>query len=122
MSKNLRNISVDGDKYIWVLPGNEAYSLGKRISVTLEGTSFSRLYIDPYSHELEIRPGSIMQAVRTARDRGWAPERNSGDMHLRINDCGQFERSYKCKQSDSKTAAPSSLWFSCRCCRRYVAL
>jgi hypothetical protein len=26
----------------------------------------------------------------------------------------------KCKQADSKTAAPSSLWFCCRCCWRYV--
>jgi len=115
MSKNLRSISIDGNKYIWVLPGNEAYSSGKRISITLEGTNFSRLYLDPYSHELEIRPGSITQAVRTARKLGWAPERNSGDMHLHVNDGGEFERSdiYKGRQWDKKTAA--SLWFSRPC-------
>lgn len=80
--KSKRKIEVDGDLYIWTLKGNEVYSSNKWIVVTLHGTSHSRLYIDPYEHDFEIKPSSIANAIRTARKMGWVPEKNSGEMRV----------------------------------------
>jgi hypothetical protein len=80
--KSKRKIEVDGERYIWTLKGNEVYSSNRWIVVTLHDTGHSRLYIDPYDHDFEIKPSSIAMAIRTARQMGWAPEKNSGDMRV----------------------------------------
>ena len=80
--KSKRKIEVDGEFYIWALEGNEVYSSNRWIIITLFGTSHSRLYIDPYEHDFEIKPSSIAMAIRTAREMGWVPEKNSGEMRV----------------------------------------
>lgn len=87
--KTKRVIEVDALRYIWVLDGNEIYTEGRSIRVTLEGTTSSRLYINPYHHDLEIRPATIRTAINAARQLGWKPEANSGDFRLNFED-GQF--------------------------------
>ncbi len=89
--KSKRKIDVDGRSYLWVLEGNEAFSPDRWIIVTLSGTSCSRLYLEPYDHDLEIRPASIAGAIKSARTMGWEPENNSGEIRLRFRQ-GRFER------------------------------
>jgi hypothetical protein len=87
--KTKRIIDVGGHRYIWVLDGNEVYSEGRFIRVTREGAASSRLYINPYHHDLEIRPATIRAAINAAREMGWKPEENSGDFRLKFDD-GRF--------------------------------
>ena len=80
--KHKRKLDIESHSYIWVLEGNEIYTENKWIIVTLQGTSYSRLYINPYSHEFEIKPSFIKKAVTFARNNGWLPEDNSGEIRL----------------------------------------
>jgi hypothetical protein len=88
--KSRRNIVVDGNSYTWTLKGNEIYTEGRSIIVTLHGTSYSRLYIDPYDHDFEIKPSCIEMAIKFARGAGWDPENNGGEIRLKYSD-GEFE-------------------------------
>lgn len=83
--KQKRTIEVDNHSYIWVLDGNEIYTADKWIIVTLKGTSYSRLYINPYAYEFEIKPSYIQKAIKYARSSGWRPEENNGEMRLSFN-------------------------------------
>ena len=83
--KQKRKIEVNDHSYIWVLEGNEIYTENKWIIITLEGTSYSRLYVNPYAHEFEIKPSFIEKAIKYARKNGWQPEKNSGEMRLSFN-------------------------------------
>jgi hypothetical protein len=89
--KSRRIIEVDDRSYVWVLEGNEIYSSERWIIVTLLGTSYSRLYIDPYDHDFEIRPANIALAIRAARKMGWKPENNSGEISVKYHK-GKFEQ------------------------------
>lgn len=89
--KSKRKIKVDGELYIWALEGNDAYSSNRWIIVTLYGTSHSRLYIDPYEHDFEIKPSSIAMAIRAARKMGWVPEKNSSEMRIAYSN-GTFSK------------------------------
>jgi hypothetical protein len=89
--KSKRTIIVDGDSYIWTLEGNEVFSSNRWIIVTLCGTSCSRLYIDPYDHDFEIRPSTIALAIRSAREMGWDPENNNGELRVKHYE-GKFKR------------------------------
>ena len=83
--KQKRKIELDNHSYIWVLEGNEIYSENKWIIVILQGTSYSRLYINPYAYEFEIKPSYIEKAIKYARNNGWLPENNNGEMRLSFN-------------------------------------
>jgi len=89
--KGKRNISVGGHSYIWTLKGNEIYSPENWIIVTLSGTSHSRLYVDPYDHDFEIKPSSIEEAIYFARELGWEPENNSGEIRIKYSN-GKLEK------------------------------
>ena len=89
--KSRRIIEVDDRSYIWVLEGNEIFSSERWIIVTLLGTSYSRLYIDPYDYDLEIRPANIALAIKAARKMGWKPENNSGEIRVKYHE-GKFEQ------------------------------
>jgi hypothetical protein len=80
--KAKRKIEIADHTYLWTLEGNEIYTENRWIIVTLQGTSYSNLYINPYAHAFEIKPSSIKQAVLFARKNGWLPEQNSGEMRL----------------------------------------
>ena len=67
------------------MEGNEIYSENRWIIVTLQGTSYSRLYISPYEYEFEIKPSYIAKAIAYARKNGWFPEENAGEMRLSYN-------------------------------------
>ena len=84
--KNIRNIVVEGKDYYWSLDKNEIYTLGRNIIIGLKGTTYSRLYVDPYAHDFSIGPKSVSKAIRSARKIGWSPESNSGDIHLKSDD------------------------------------
>jgi len=49
------------------------------------------LYIDPYEHDLEIKPSTIEKAIKYAKDIGWEPENNSGEIRLKYTN-GKFEK------------------------------
>ena len=89
--KDQRTIIIEGKRYLWSLKRNEIYTDGRKIIVVLEGTSFSRLYINPYAHDFEIRPKSIANGIVEARKLGWNPEKNSGDIYLKSEDGNVFE-------------------------------
>jgi hypothetical protein len=89
--KPKRKIEVDDQSYIWVLEGNEVFSSDRWIIVTLLGTSYSRLYIEPYDHDLEIKPANIVLAIKSARKMGWKPENNSGEIRVKYHE-GKFEQ------------------------------
>lgn len=80
--KQIRKIDIEDHSYVWVLEGNEIFTSNRWIIVTLKGTSYSRLYIDPYAYEFEIKPSYIKKAVKYARSNGWVPEENRGEMRL----------------------------------------
>ncbi len=87
--KNIRNITVEAEDYYWSLEGNEIYTQGRNIIIGLKGTTYSRLYVDPYAHDFSIGPKSVSKAIMSARKMGWNPESNSGDIYLKSND-GEF--------------------------------
>ncbi len=89
--KPKRKIEVDGKSYVWVLEGNEVLSSNRWIIVTLLGASYSRLYIAPYDHALEIKPANIALAIKAARKMGWEPESNSGEIRVKYLE-GTFEQ------------------------------
>jgi len=89
--KNIRHITVASKKYYWSLEGNEIHTPNRRIVIGLEGTSYSRLYIDPYMHDFEIGPKSVASGILAAIGMGWKPESNSGDMHITSSDGVIFE-------------------------------
>ena len=89
--KSKRQIEVDGNSYIWTLKGNEIYSDNRSIIITLNGTSYSRLYLDPYEYDFEIKPSYIEKAIKYAKRVGWEPENNSGELKLRFNN-GEFQK------------------------------
>ncbi len=89
--KSKRTIEVDNRSYIWVLEGNEISTPERRIIVTLSGTSDSRLYINPYDHDFEIKPANIAAAIKAARKMGWRPEHNSGEIRVIYHE-GTFEK------------------------------
>lgn len=89
--KPKRKIEVDDQSYIWVLEGNEVFSSDRWIIVTLSGASYSRLYIEPYDHDLEIKPANIVLAIKSARKMGWEPENNSGEIRVKYHE-GKFEQ------------------------------
>lgn len=80
--KAKRSIITDGKTYIWSLKGNEIYTPNRWIVVTLKGTSFSKLFINPYDYDFEIKPSFIRKAILFAREKGWRPEENRGEMRL----------------------------------------
>ena len=86
MRRYKRKIIVEKKEYIWTLQGNDAYLATDWIIVTLVGTSYSRLYINPFIHDFEITPKSIALAIKTAKELGWKPNENSGDMKLELQD------------------------------------
>lgn len=88
--KSKRTIKIKDCSYIWTLQGNEVYSENRWIIITLCNTSYSRLYIDPYDHDFEIKPSYIKQAITFARKIGWEPENNSGELRLKYSE-GTFE-------------------------------
>jgi|GEM_PF-3643179 len=89
--KNIRHITVAAKNYYWSLEGNEIYSSSRKIIIGLEGTSYSRLYIDPYKHDFEIGPKSVASGILAAVSMGWDPESNSGDMHITSSDGVSYE-------------------------------
>ncbi len=89
--KSLRKIEVDDRSYIWVLEGNEIFSSERWIIITLSGTNYSKLYIDPYNYDFEIRPANIALAIKAARKMGWKPESNSGEIRVKYHE-GKFEQ------------------------------
>lgn len=80
MKKHLRKIIVEKQGYIWSF--NEMSH--DWIIVTLLGTSYSRLYINPFIHDFEITPKSISLAITSAIELGWHPQHNSGDMKIEL--------------------------------------
>jgi hypothetical protein len=89
--KPKRKITVDGKNYIWTLDGNSIYVSGKCIIVTLENTSYSRLYLDPYAYDFEIRPATIARSIKAAREKfGWNQENNSGEIKLNLENGKTF--------------------------------
>ena len=90
MRRYKRKIIVENKEYIWTLQGNDLYLATDWIIVTLVGTSYSRLYINPFIHDFEITPKNIALAIKTAKELGWKPNENSGDMKLELID-EQFE-------------------------------
>ena len=89
--KTKRDIRVGANSYIWALKGNEIYSDNRWVIITLYGTSYSRLYVNPYDHDFEIKPSYIEKAIKYARDLGWEPESNSGEIRLTYSE-GKFEQ------------------------------
>ena len=89
--KDIRYITVASKKYYWSLEGNEIHTPNRKIVIGLEGTSYSRLYIDPYMHGFEIGPRSVAAGISAAINMGWEPESNSGDMHITSSDGAHFE-------------------------------
>lgn len=91
MEKYKRKIAVDDQEYIWTLEGNDLYSAEEWIIVTLADTSDSRLYISPFSHDVEVTSRNIAKAIKAARKFGWCPEENHGDLSVEFKNCG-FEK------------------------------
>lgn len=59
--------------------------------MVLENTSYSRLYINPYAHDFEIRSKVVSEAITAARALGWKPEENTGDIYMVSEDGLNFE-------------------------------
>ena len=89
MKKHLRKIVVEQQEYIWSLEGNNLYVAKDWITVTLVGTSYSRLYINPFIHDFEVTPKSISLAIKSAINLGWDPKNNSGDIKIELKN-GKF--------------------------------
>ena len=84
MRRYKRKIIVDKKEYIWTLKGNNIYLSTSWVVVTLIGTSYSKLYINPFIHDFEINPKNIALAIKTAKELGWKPSENSGDMNIEL--------------------------------------
>jgi len=91
MEKYKKQIAVDDQEYIWTLEGNDSCSAGEWIIVTLVDTNDSRLYITPFSHDLEVTSRDIAKAIQAAKRQGWYPEENHGDFRVEFKNCG-FEK------------------------------
>jgi len=89
--KHIRKLHIDDKDYIWSISSNVSINYKNDYSIiTLVGTNFSRLYVNHISHDFEIRPQSFVNAIRIARDLGWQPEKNSGDLYLLSKDGIEF--------------------------------
>ena len=89
--KSKRDIKVGSHAYIWTLKRNEIYSENRWVIITLQGTSHSRLYVNPYDHDSEIKPSYIEKAIKFARELDWEPENNSGEIRLEYSE-GKFRQ------------------------------
>ena len=68
-----RKITVEGQKLLWHLSGNQIDCKETVITVGSEGQKYF-LFIDPYPWDFKISPSSISKAVSWAFDQGWTPD------------------------------------------------
>ncbi len=85
-----RKIKVSDDFYIWTLKNNSIYTKNAYIRVFKENYPNSILYIEPYSWYFEVRPQTIMKAIKYGLENGWQPEINNDNLYIGMDKTGLF--------------------------------
>jgi hypothetical protein len=70
--RKTRRIVVDGEELLW--HGVERCACCMQVLTVGKPGAPYVLFIDPFVWSMEIRPGSVANAVRWARAAGWSPE------------------------------------------------
>jgi hypothetical protein len=68
--KGTRKLVIDGVKYLWHYDGHCPLCSSQVFTIGREGERFV-LFIDPYPWGFELRPASVVKAVRWALSQGW---------------------------------------------------
>ena len=88
-----RKITVLNQDYFWVLNGNSIDGTRENhIRIYAKELTKSKLYLDPYNWNFEIRPKTIENAILFAIDNGWKPEEKGNVMYLSMKNEGELYR------------------------------
>ena len=71
--KGTRKLVVDGKNYLWHYSGHCPLCSSDVFTIGRAGDRFV-LYIDPFPWEFEMRPKSIVTAIKWALNKGWTSE------------------------------------------------
>jgi hypothetical protein len=71
--KGTRELVINDQKYLWHYDAHCPLCSSKVFTVGQEGKSFV-LFIDPYPWGFELRPASVVSAIKWALKKNWSPE------------------------------------------------
>lgn len=77
-----RKIIVDGIRYEWCIRGNDISVTSRYITIYDPAVSGTAIHLDPFPHDLEIRPATIAEAIRFAIKNNWKPEDKGSPLKL----------------------------------------
>lgn len=90
MEKYKRTLAIDGQEYIWTLEDDDSH-IAEWIIVSQDGDNDSKLFISPFSHDIEVTSRNVIKAIKAAKKQGWCPEENHEDFRVEFKNCG-FEK------------------------------
>lgn len=85
MATSLREITVDGVRYTWWIPGNHVDVDDVHLCVATSKHG-QQLRVDPYAWAFEIRPATVAEAIRVGLAHGWTPAVNAPPLYLGLID------------------------------------
>lgn len=71
--KGTRELTINAKKYLWHYSGHCPLCSSDVFTIGQSGKPFV-LYIDPFPWGFELRPSSVVNAVKWAIDKGWSPD------------------------------------------------
>ena len=71
--KGTRELVINNQKYLWHYDGHCPLCSSKVFTIGRAEKRFV-LFIDPFPWGFELRPASVVSAIKWALDRGWSPE------------------------------------------------
>ena len=71
--KGTRELSIDGKKYLWHYAAHCPLCSSDVFTIGQAGKRFV-LFIDPYPWGFELRPSSVVAAIKWALNKGWSSE------------------------------------------------
>ena len=82
--KGTRELVINNQKYLWYFNAHCPLCSSKAFTIGQAGKRFV-LFIDPYPWNFDLRPESVVSALRWAFERNWSP-------WIRIDPCNGMER------------------------------
>ncbi len=71
--KGTRELVINDQKYLWHYDAHCPLCSSKIFTIGQAGKRFV-LFIDPYPWGFELRPASVVSAIKWALERNWSPE------------------------------------------------